>query len=160
MTSDRTHDEIRSLLAAAALQTLEGDDLAIVSEHVAGCDECGQILSEQSTVVTHLLQLLADEPFDRARSVAIRARLLARATAAPHASLRRVAERWAGWGVAASLTGFLLMHHGFHHPIAYGWIVAGSAIFVSVILAGVVLAQRIQLKTLRHHQEDAQHSSV
>lgn len=153
--SDRTHDEIRTLLAAAALQTLERDDLAIVSEHVAGCAECAQILSEQSTVVTHLLQLLADEPFDRVRAGAIRARLLARATAAPHAPLRRVAERWAGWGVAASLTGLLLMHHGFHHPIAYGWIVAGAAIFMSVILGGVVLAQRLQLKTLRHYKEEA-----
>jgi hypothetical protein len=50
--------------------------------------------------------------------------------------------------VAAGLAGVLLVHHGFHRPLAYGWVVAG---LLAIILVGVVvyaLAQRARVAEL------------
>ena len=141
------HEEVSELLAAAALEILEGSERLRVYEHVRECAACRRMLDQYNELVVDLGLLQPSPAADPDRSARLRARLLARASADAMAAHPRngpgtarsrwaaaVRDRWSGWLVAASLVGVLLMHHGFHRPLNHGWIVAGALAIACVAL--------------------------
>jgi hypothetical protein len=110
MAEPLPHPELEQLLPAAALETLEGDELVLITAHVQECGNCRRLLESYRDVVATVATGLPDRPLDRARSAELRARLLARARgkASPAAPAQRspgVVDRWAGWALAAGLAG-------------------------------------------------------
>jgi hypothetical protein len=154
MAEPLPHPELEQLLPAAALETLEGDELVLITAHVQECGNCRRLLESYRDVVATVATGLPDRPLDRARSAELRARLLARARgkASPAAPAQRspgVVDRWAGWALAAGLAGLLLVHHAIHRPVAYGWLAAGLLVFVVLGLGAYIRVQRARLAALR-----------
>jgi hypothetical protein len=158
MNQPSQHTEWAELLPAAALDLLEGDELHRVEAHTRECTECSRLLQDYRDAAASIGMGLPSDPLDRDRSQLMRAELLARAgsleprlKSGPRPWARFVAARvpaWSGWAVAAGLAGVLLVHHGFHRPVAYGWVVAGV---LAIILVGVgvyALAQRARVAEL------------
>ena len=143
--SPLSHDELQEMLPGAALEILDAADLQLVMEHAGTCRECAGLLRDYRDVAASLPLLLPQQQRDPARSAAIRERLLARAREGEHplSETRRrfQADRWSGWLVAAGLAGVLLIHHGIHRPLAYGWVVAGV---LGLLLVTVVVYARVQ----------------
>jgi hypothetical protein len=138
------HDEMQEMLPAAALEILDPAELELVMAHAGTCSECAGLLRDYRDAAAALSLVLPQPQLDPSRSAAIRERLLTRARAAgPHISGARrfQADRWSGWLVAASLAGVLLIHHGIHQPLAYGWLAAGV---LTILLLAVVVYARIQ----------------
>jgi hypothetical protein len=144
------------MLHSVALEVLDSADFRLVLAHALDCADCGRLLEEYREVTAALALALPHQPLEPGRSARVRARLLARARGNPSASsasamraevpsrprLRPVlVDRWAGWAVAAGLAGVLLVHHGFHRPLAYGWVAAG---LLAVILVAIGVYARIQ----------------
>jgi anti-sigma factor RsiW len=148
MNQTPSHQAVDELLSAAALEILEGEDLGRVLAHAGECAECARRLAEYRGAVATLALALPSQPMRPVRLGQLRERLLARARNNPPASTteRKSAprtrarwagvDRWAGWAVAAGLAGVLLVHHGFHRPLAYGWVVAGM-LTVALVAFGV-----------------------
>ena len=159
MNANSSHDQVEELLAAAALDTLEGEELGQVLAHSADCAECTRLLDEYRAVAAALSLGLPPERLDPGHSLEIRNRLLGRvrrsASKAPrdHANRERsrsaAVDSWAGWAVAAGLAGVLLLHHGFHRPVAYGWVIAGGLALVSVVFGVYAVAQRRRVAALK-----------
>ena len=158
MNQPSQHTEWAELLPAAALDLLENDELHRVEAHTRECTECSRLLQDYRDAAASIGMGLPSEPLDRDRSQLIRAELLARAESLESRVKTRSPSRggfpggrvpaWTGWAVAAGLAGVLLVHHGFHRPLAYGWVVAG---FLAIILVGVgvyALAQRARVAEL------------
>jgi len=78
---DMTHDEVRELLAAAALDALAPDDMAAVLVHVRTCAECTQTLGALRDATAQLAYAVPNVVDDPARRSRARSRLLARARA-------------------------------------------------------------------------------
>jgi hypothetical protein len=160
MNQPSQHNQVDELLPAAALEILEGQELAQVLDHTRACGECGRLLDEYREVAAAVALVLPPEPLEAERSVRLRERLLARARRDPPASATgrtSVAsarprgggiDRWAGWAVAAGLVGVLLTHHGFHRPLAYGWVVAGVAVIALAALGVYAMVQRARITAL------------
>ena len=80
---------------------------------------------------------------------AVRQRLLLRARAEADAGpgsrggFWNSADRWAGWAVAAGFAGTILVHHSFHRPVDYGWLVAGA---LMIVLVGVAVYARVHAR--------------
>lgn len=153
MNQKSGHQHVEELLSAAALGILEGEDLGQVFAHTAECAECARRLDEYCGAVAALALALPSQPMQPVRSGQLRERLLARARNNPPAStaegkrarassLWGGADRWTGWAVAAGLVGVLLAHHGFHRPLAYGWVVAGFATIALVAFGVYAMIQR------------------
>ncbi|MBA3585951.1 MAG: hypothetical protein H0W36_15825 [Gemmatimonadetes bacterium] len=141
MTTEAEHETVRELLPAAALDLVEDGELARVVAHVRGCLECADMLDDYCVVTADLGLVLAVPPVDPARSQRLLARLLARArleaqargeTRLRHPSDARRLHPSAGWAVAAALAGVLLMHHGVHRPVDFGWVTAGVLALVAL----------------------------
>ena len=158
MNQPPEHTAWAELLPAAALDLLEDDELHRVEAHTRECTECSRLLPAYRDAAASIGMGLPADSLDRGRSQLIRARLLARAgsreqplkagTPLRRGSSARRVPSWTGWAVAAGLAGVLLVHHGFHRPLAYGWVVAG---LLAIILVGVVvyaLAQRARVAEL------------
>ena len=172
MNPTSSHQEVE-LLPAAALEILEGEDLGRVLAHARECAECARRLESYRAVAAALAIELPPESLEAGRSARLRDRLLIRARSDPpaieatrHAARPRSQwggiDRWSGWGVAAGLAGVLLVHHGFHRPLAYGWVVAGVAVILLVAVAvyGIVQRDRLsvlerRLAQLERHEQDA-----
>ena len=60
MASELTHDEVRELLGAFALDAVEPDEAAHVQQHLAICDECAAEVANHREVAA----LLASEPVE------------------------------------------------------------------------------------------------
>ncbi len=160
MNQTSSHQEVDELLPAAALEILEGEELGRVLAHAGECAECARRLDEYRRGVAALALALPSQPMQPARTGQLRERLLARARNKPAASAtepqstararsrRGGVDRWAGWGVAAGLAGVLLVHHGFHRPLAYGWVVAGVATIVLVAFGVYAMVQRGRVSAL------------
>jgi hypothetical protein len=154
MNKTTGHQHMDELLPAAALEMLEGEDLDQVLAHTQECAECGRLLREYRVVAGTIALALPSQPLESGRSARLRRRLLARAGSQPSAATTRArsrwggADRWAGWAVAAGLAGVLLVHHGFHRPLAYGWIVAGIATVALVAFAIYATVQRRRVAAL------------
>lgn len=160
MNQTPSHQEVNELLPAAALEILEGEELGLVLVHAGECAKCSRRSDEYRLEVAALALALPSQPMQPARKGQLRERLLARArnhpparaadrrSAAPARSRRGGVERWAGWGVAAGLAGVLLVHHGFHRPLAYGWVVAGVATIVLVAFGVYAMVQRRRVTAL------------
>jgi hypothetical protein len=153
VTADPSHDELRDMLPAAALEVLDSADLALVLTHTDGCVECARLLEEYREVSFALATQLP--PGHAPQSAALRARLLARArrefgeAAAPRKDAVSLGTKWMGWTVAAGLAGLLLMHHAVHRPLDYGWLATGALSIV--VVAALVYAgfQRRRVSALR-----------
>ena len=147
MMSPADHDTIRALIPAAALSALEEAEMQEVLSHAATCDECSRSLAEYRDVVVALDAAVPTPDRDEQAARAVRERLLARARAERGAGprsrggLRKGAELWSGWAVAASLAGLLVVHHSVHRPLNYGWLVAGA---LMLALVGVFVYARVQ----------------
>ena len=160
MNPTSSHQEAEELLPAAVLEILEGEELGRVLAHARGCTECARLLEEYREVAAALARTLPRHPLDARRSARLRERLLMRARSNPQVSAaeqkstaRRRSrwdgvDRWAGWAVAAGLAGVLLVHHGFHRPLAYGWIVAGLATIALVGFGIYGMIQRRRVSAL------------
>lgn len=158
-----THEQVRDMLPAAALEILDPTEFQQVLVHTDDCAPCAQLLGEYREVAAALATLLPREELVPARSASLRNRLMARVQAEPRqwaddprrgmvvpsAPRTLIMARWAGWAVAAGLGGVLLMHHSVHRPLAYGWLVAGVLTVVVVALAVYALIQRRQVSVLR-----------
>lgn len=162
MAATWTHDEVREMLPAAALEILDEADQRLIMAHARDCAECGPLLAEYLSVAGALVHLLPPAQLDPARSAAVRERLLARVRAV---SGRRklFADRWGGWMVAAAFAGLLLVHHAFHRPLAYGWLAAGALMLGLVALGvyarlqhGRIAALRDRLAALESDRADRQ----
>src|SRR5215210_7002442 len=154
MTETLSHHEIEQQLPAAALEILEGQELARVIAHVEECPDCARLLQSYREVVASLATALPEHPLTAARSARLRARLLGRARqAAGTRALGAAAAQWTGWAVAAGLGGLLLVHHSIHRPLDYGWMVAGLLVVVLIMLAVYVRMQRARLTQLRRRLE-------
>lgn len=160
MNQTPSHQEADELLPAAALEILEGEDLGRVLAHAGECAECARRLDEYRGAVATLALALPSQPMPPVRSGQLRERLLARARNNPPPSAterKRVVrarsrwggvDRWTGWAVAAGLAGVLLVHHGFHRPLAYGWVVAGLATIALVAFGVYAMVQRGRVSAL------------
>jgi hypothetical protein len=157
MSQPSHHSELAELLPAAALEILEGDELGRVEAHARECSECSKLLRQYREAAASLGVDLPAQPLERGRSQLLRARLLDRAasrtvTAPFQPPVARPTSRrtppWIGWAVAAGLAGVLLVHHGFHRPLAYGWVVAGLLAIALVVVVGYALTQRARAITL------------
>ena len=163
MNQPSQHTEWAELLPAAALDLLEDHELHRVEAHTRECTECSRLLQDYRDAAASIGMGLPSDPLDRDHSQLIRAELLARAGNLERRSISESAPRagftagrvpaWTGWAVAAGLAGVLLVHHGFHRPVAYGWVVAGM---LAIILVGVgvyALAQRARVAELQGSSE-------
>lgn len=152
MSTGQAHDEVQELLAAAALEILEGTEVMQVLTHVSACPECSRLLDEYRKVVATIALQVPSPPGDPDRTATLRARLLARVRAHRVAPTRRPSwiERQGGWMVAAGLAGLLLIHHSVHRPLAYGWLAAGALILALVALGSYVRVLRTRLSVLQH----------
>lgn len=150
--SPLSHDQLQEMLPSASLGILDAADLELVMAHAGTCSECAGLLRDYRDVAASLPLVLPRQHLDPARSAAIRERLLARARGAapPLSGARRrfQADRWSGWLVAASLAGVLLIHHGIHQPLAYGWLAAGVLTIVLVAVVWYALVQRSRAAAL------------
>jgi hypothetical protein len=154
------HQDVEELIPGAALETLEGEELARVLAHARDCAECGRLLDEYRAVLGTLALDLPAEPLAAERSVRVKSRLLERARsqrAEPRFVERNTArsplgvvDRWAGWAVAAGLAGVLLIHHGFHRPLAYGWVLAGV---LAILLVGFGVYAGVQRRRVTALEE-------
>jgi anti-sigma factor RsiW len=168
MNQTSSHQEANELLAAAALEMLEGEDLGRVLTHAGECPECTRRLDEYRGAVAALALALPSQPMQSVRSGQLRERLLARARnnpqpnvtgqkrAAPVRSRWGGVDRWAGWTVAAGLAGVLLVHHGLHRPLAYGWVVAGVGTIALVAFGVYAMIQRGRVSALEHRLADSE----
>lgn len=152
MNPTPSHEELEELLPAAALEILDAQDLDRVLAHARELAECTRVLAEYRGVIAAIALGLHSQPLDPGRSSRVRQRLLARTAGNPgngrvH-SRWGVADRWAGWAVAAGLGGVLLVHHGFHRPLAYGWVVAGLAAIGLVAFGVYAMIQRGRVSAL------------
>jgi hypothetical protein len=150
VTTGPSHDELREMIPAAALEILDSSDLHRVVAHTRGCAECSQALEEYREVAFALATLppLREPP----HSATLRARILARVRQNPqHTRFTRAAVggMWMGWTVAAGLAGVLLMHHAVHRPLDYGWLASGALALVLVATAVYALIQRNRVSALR-----------
>jgi hypothetical protein len=158
MNPTPSHEELEELLPAAALEILDAQDLERVLAHARELPECARVLAEYRGVIATIVLGLPSQPLDPGRSSRIRQRLLAHAAGDPGNG--RVhsrwggADRWAGWAVAAGLGGVLLVHHGFHHPLAYGWVVAGVVIIALVAVGVYAMVQRGRVSALEDRLEE------
>jgi hypothetical protein len=157
MSQTSHHADVEDLLPAAALEILDGEELGPLLAHARECAECGRLLDEYRAVVAGLAQELPLRALDTPTSIRLKHRLLARSGSNPRRKLQRTprapsplraVDRWAGWGVAAGLSGILLLHHGFHRPLAYGWIVAGVLALALVVFAVYAVAQQRRVAAL------------
>jgi hypothetical protein len=82
-----THDELKSLLALAALERLEPQEAASLREHLAGCDECDAELRELEHTAA-MFAFAADAPGENRVASKIEARLAGSAPAGDRAMLR------------------------------------------------------------------------
>jgi len=73
-----THEEGRTLLAAAAVDSLEADEMSSLRDHLAGCLACAEELETLQRVAALLPFATPLEPVDAAVQQRIRARLAAR----------------------------------------------------------------------------------
>jgi hypothetical protein len=158
--TSQQHTEVDELLPAAALEMLESEDHSRVVAHAQECGECARLLEEFRAVVAALGTGLPLEPLDAPRSARLRERLLARTLSHtppaaaeipsnPSGGFRYGAlDRWTGWAVAAGLAGVLLIHHGFHRPLAYGWVVAGISTVALVAFGVYAMVQRRRVAVL------------
>lgn len=152
------------MLVAAALEILDSADLRQVLDHVSSCAECGQLLPEYREVAAALAGLLPPRRLDPARSALLRARLIARTKgdfaggkAEPKAAtlvprpLRAafIVDRLAGWVAAAVLASVLLVHHGIHRPLDYGWVAAGAIMIAFAAVSVYARVLRGQVSALR-----------
>jgi hypothetical protein len=157
------HQDVEELIPGAALEILEGEELARVLAHVRDCTECARLLDEHRAAVGTLALDLPAEPLAAERSVRLKSRLLERARSQPADGLSvernrapsrlRTVDRWAGWAVAAGLAGVLLIHHGFHRPVEYGWVLAGVLAIVLVGFGGYAGLQRRRVAALEERLE-------
>jgi Putative zinc-finger len=155
VTEPLTHTEVEQLLPAAALEILDGAELARLTAHLQDCTDCTRLLDVYREVVAGLAGTLPEQPFHPARSERLRGRLLARTGRIPIAEVperrRRspaAADRWIGWVVAAGLAGVLMVHHSFHRPVAYGWLAAGVLMLLLLGLGVYVRIQRTRMANL------------
>jgi hypothetical protein len=169
MNQPSQHREWAELLPAAALDLLDDDELHRVEAHTRECTECSRLLQDYRDAAASIGMGLPSDPLDPDRSQLMRAELLARAgsleprlKSGRRPRARFIAGRvpaWSGWAVAAGLAGVLLVHHGFHRPVAYGWVVAGV---LAIILVGVgvyALAQRARVAELEGSSESDERES-
>lgn len=144
MSQGLQHEEMQGMLPAAALEMLEGVELARLQAHLAGCPGCVQLLREYRDAAAGVALQVPAVTLDSARSVAIRNHLVHRVLAGR--DMRKAGalglDRWLGWMVAAGLSGILLVHHSVHQTVDYGWLLAGVLTFVLIGLG--VYARRQQ----------------
>jgi len=121
-------------------------------DHLSWCAECREKAASAGSVAT----IVRKTPLSRARSLAIRDRLMERARSerpdrrpksGPGAGLRASA----GWLVAAGLASLLLTHHSFHRPLALGWVIAGV---LGLICFGLILQASYLRSQLRRTRAD------
>jgi hypothetical protein len=162
VTETLSHREIEQLLPAAALEILEGPELASVLAHAGDCAECTQLLAAQREVVAGLTSTLPEQPLSAVRSERVRARLVARVgnrrepgqtSVSTGKRIRDAAWGWGGWAVAAGMAGILMVHHSIHRPVAYGWLAAGLLMLVAIGLAVSFRIQQRRLSALRRELE-------
>ena len=82
MTPSRTHDQLREMLAAEALDQSSGTEGEAVHAHVAECESCAAELAAIRRAAAHLAFLAPREAMSPSREQRVRERLLARATTA------------------------------------------------------------------------------
>jgi len=169
MKQPSQHTEWGELLPAAALDLLGDDELHRVEAHIRECTECSRLLQDYRDAAASIGMGLPSDPLDRDRSELMRAQLLARAASlkprlksGPPPPAGFPAGRvpaWTGWAVAAGLAGVLLVHHGFHRPVAYGWVVAGVLAIILVGVGAYALAQRTRVAQLEGSSESDERES-
>lgn len=129
------HQEIKDLLALAALDRLEGDEAQAVSEHLrAGCDECEAELRAYREVAASLV--LALEPAGSDARI-----------------MRRLDERLASSGASSSRLRIVPVRSGLT-----GWRIATgitAAAFIAVSAFAIVLVNRATRSRLEFAQQTA-----
>ena len=89
--SATTHDEIRDLLAAQAMELLGPEERMSVLAHVAECADCAEELESLRSTAGALALAAPDRSFDARRCNGVRSRLLARTAADREARARLAA---------------------------------------------------------------------
>ena len=157
MSSAQSHEQLQEMLPAAALDILEGPELEPVLAHTRDCAECARLLQEYRDGAATLALGLPARQMDPLRSVRLRSRLMARVRADGQQRGSRGGARvgqWAGWLIAASLAGVLLIHHSVHRTVDYGWLTAGGLTLLLVGVAAFAMVQRNRSRVLRDRLAD------
>ena len=81
MTQPMAHDQAWSELAAFALDSVTPDERAAIEAHLVTCASCREELRAMSAATAALGTSVPSSPMDRARSAAVKRRLLARVEA-------------------------------------------------------------------------------
>lgn len=76
--SKLTHEQVRGLLEAYALDILSEDEAQVVARHLQGCADCRADLAAYRQVADELALATPDEALDAARHAALKQRLMAR----------------------------------------------------------------------------------
>src|ERR671922_2317299 len=90
MSSTMKHEEVRELLAAQAMELLDGEERTAVLAHIASCEECTAELESLRATASDLALAAPARSFDARRCNSVRSRLLAR-TAADREARQRLA---------------------------------------------------------------------
>lgn len=81
MTQPMTHDQVWAELGAYALDSVTPDERAAIEAHLATCASCREELRAMSMTTAAMAGSVPSTPMDRARSAAVKRRLLARVEA-------------------------------------------------------------------------------
>jgi anti-sigma-K factor RskA len=141
MSSAMNHDEVRELLAAQAMELLDGEERTSVLAHMASCPVCTAELESLRGAAAELALVAPARSFDARRCNSVRSRLLAR-TAADREARERLAagqlpERQPPTLQRADLEGTRFVSPGWR----VGSMVLAAAGAAMIVIAGSLLVR-------------------
>jgi hypothetical protein len=158
MITEHDHARWRAAMEAGAPEALSDDELEGMLAHADECADCAPALRDFAARA-----LAAQAPpvrMEAARAADVRRRVLV-AAARPSTAARKRRPAYAaavypgGWMAAAALVVALLTHHGFHEPLAAGWLAAALFALLALGLGFYVLQQRRRMAELQHQLDAA-----
>jgi hypothetical protein len=157
MITDHDHARWRAAMDAGAPEALSDDELEGMLAHADECADCAPALRDFAARA-----LAAQAPpvrMEAARAADVRRRVLvgaARPSTAPRKRMPGYSAVYpGGWMAAAALVVALLTHHGFHEPLAAGWLAAALFALLALGLGFYVLQQRRRMAELQHRLDAA-----
>jgi hypothetical protein len=157
MITENDHARWRAAMDAGAPEALSDEELEGMLAHADECADCAPALRDFAARA--LAAQASPVRMEPARAADVRRRVLvaaARLSTAPRKRRPYTAAAYpGGWMAAAALVVALLAHHGFHEPLAAGWLAAALFALLALGLGFYVLQQRRRMAELEHQLDAA-----